>query len=129
MLRLRALLWALLWVLKQSPGTERGLRSCQSPTACCLLSRMERLITHWSEGSPLVLSTVAVGLSSIAYLLVKARSGPPKGLVYPPGPPQDPIIGNLRNFPKEDLFGTCNKWQKMYGKSLTQRLCACSDLG
>lgn len=28
-------------------------------------------------------------------VLIKSRSGPPKGLVYPPGPPQDPIIGNF----------------------------------
>jgi hypothetical protein len=76
---------------------------------------MERLVAYWSETSPLVLTAVAVGLSSIGYMLVKSRSGPPKGLVYPPGPPQDPIIGHLRSFPKDDLYGTFNKWQKMYG--------------
>jgi hypothetical protein len=90
---------------------------------------MEGLVAHWSDISPLVLSAVAVGLSSIGYVLVKSRSGSPKGLIYPPGPPQDPIIGNFRSFPKDDVYGTWNKLQKMYGKTFTPRFSTCSDLG
>ncbi|KAG9048574.1 hypothetical protein FS837_012515 [Tulasnella sp. UAMH 9824] len=34
---------------------------------------------------------------------------------YPPGPPQDPLIGNLRNAPKEKPCLTWEEWGKTYG--------------
>ncbi|KAG8761722.1 hypothetical protein FRC14_000106 [Serendipita sp. 396] len=35
--------------------------------------------------------------------------------VYPPGPPQDPLIGNLRNFPKDKWGDTFCEWARLYG--------------
>ncbi|PVF91243.1 cytochrome P450 [Serendipita vermifera] len=34
---------------------------------------------------------------------------------HPPGPPKDPFIGNLRQFPKDNWWFVFNKWQKEYG--------------
>lgn len=64
-----------------------------------------------------MLSGIVLGLSSIGYVVLKTRSdNPPKGLVYPDGPPRYPIIGSLLSLPKEDIYGTSLKWQKEYGK-------------
>lgn len=77
---------------------------------------MEKLAEFWTHPSPIVLSTVALGLSSIGYVILKSRSGPPKGLQYPPGPPQYPVIGSLASFPKDDMYAAYVQWQKLYGK-------------
>jgi hypothetical protein len=36
-------------------------------------------------------------------------------LPYPPGPPRDPIIGNLRGFPIEYQEKTFAQWANKYG--------------
>lgn len=79
-----------------------------------------------------MLGTIVLGLSSIGYVILKSRSdNPPKGLVYPPGPPRDPVIGNLRHFPKGDdsVYGVLDKWRKEYGKSSHPRLSLYSHQG
>jgi len=35
---------------------------------------------------------------------------------YPPGPPPDPILGNVRQFPKTAMHNTFTVWQKQYGQ-------------
>jgi hypothetical protein len=66
--------------------------------------------------SPLQLGALAFSVASIGYVCVKTvRNRPPNGLVYPPGPPCDPIIGNMRNFPRDNLAQACNELQRLYG--------------
>lgn len=90
---------------------------CSPTPSSIALFNMEKLVGIWENSSPLALSTVILGLSTIGYVVLKSRAGPPNGLVYPPGPPQDPIIGNFRIFPKgsDDLYAAFNKWQEEYG--------------
>jgi hypothetical protein len=68
--------------------------------------------------SPVQLGALAFSVASIGYVCVKTvRNRPPDGLVYPPGPPCDPIIGNMRNFPRDNLAHACNELQRLYGSS------------
>lgn len=34
----------------------------------------------------------------------------------PPGPPPDPILGNVRHFPRTEWYNTFMVWQKQYGQ-------------
>ena len=88
------------------------------------LTTMEPLIAYVKDASPLMLSVSACGILLAGVGLAKAFSGPPRGLVYPPGPPQDPIIGSFRSFPKNKFYETFLEWQKTYGKRLHWRVLA-----
>ncbi|PVF90986.1 hypothetical protein CPB86DRAFT_679785, partial [Serendipita vermifera] len=52
---------------------------------------------------------------SVLYAFNRALSRPKHKVVYPPGPPRDPFIGNLRHFPKDNWWPVFNEWQKEYG--------------
>jgi hypothetical protein len=39
------------------------------------------------------------------------------GAKLPPGPKQEFLIGNLRNFPKKNLSATFSRWKKEFGMS------------
>lgn len=54
--------------------------------------------------SPLQIGVLAACTGFIGYTLVKAVIGANKSIVYPPGPLRDPILGNMRNFPKDKWF-------------------------
>jgi hypothetical protein len=78
---------------------------------------MEKVVSGLTNRfSPLQLGAITVCTTSLVYVVVKTVSGSsssPK--VYPPGPAQSPLIGNLRNFPKEKWYETFCEWQKIYG--------------
>lgn len=71
------------------------------------------------ERISLLQSAIFVVCSSFfCYALVKAAASSTKPVIYPPGPPQDPLIGNLRNFPVDKWWETFCEWQKLYGSYL-----------
>ena len=65
--------------------------------------------------SPLKLGTVVASLAALAYIVVKGVYKGNKNRVHPPGPPQDLLIGNLRQFPKNNFGDTFCEWAKRYG--------------
>lgn len=77
---------------------------------------MDGILQLLLDASPLQIGAFALSFASVGYICVKTvSSGPPTGLVYPPGPPRDPILGNMRNFPRDNLAEACNELQKSYG--------------
>jgi hypothetical protein len=53
--------------------------------------------------SPLKLGTIVASLAVLGYIMVKGiyhGNKESQDRVYPPGPPQDLLIGNLRQYPK-----------------------------
>lgn len=78
---------------------------------------MDGILQLLLDASPLQIGAFALSFASVGYICVKTVSGgPPTGLVYPPGPPRDPILGNMRNFPRDNLAEACNELQKSYGE-------------
>jgi hypothetical protein len=68
--------------------------------------------------SPLKLGIAAASLAALGYIIARCiyhEKRQAKVLVYPPGPPQDPLIGNLRQYPKKEVWGTFCKWARQYG--------------
>lgn len=63
--------------------------------------------------SPLKLGAVAASLIAFGYIYTKAACRSEK---YPPGPPRDPFIGNLRQFPKSRMSDAFSRWAKEYGR-------------
>jgi hypothetical protein len=77
---------------------------------------MENLSGLTGRFSPLQLGIISVCATSLLYAGVKkVAASKSKPHVYPPGPPQAPIIGNLRNFPKERWYETFSEWKTIYG--------------
>lgn len=60
--------------------------------------------------------TVAICSVFAVFVLVRALGTSKESAVYPPGPPQDPLIGNLRNFPSSNFYDVFCEWQKLYGR-------------
>jgi Cytochrome P450 len=56
-------------------------------------------------------AAAGVPLLAFLYWRSRAKTHPP----FPPGPPRDPIIGSLRNFPKARWPEAFSKLQKVYG--------------
>jgi hypothetical protein len=77
--------------------------------------------------SPLKLATVVASLAALGYIVVKGVYKGNRSRVYPPGPPQDLLIGNLRQFPKNKFADTFHEWAKQYGSchsiSITTAYC------
>jgi hypothetical protein len=78
---------------------------------------MNELIEDLTD-SPLKLGIVVASLAALGYIIAKGiyhgnKHG--QSRVYPPGPPQDLFIGNLRQFPKKKVWGTFCKWARQYG--------------
>lgn len=68
--------------------------------------------------SPLKLGTVAASLAALGYIVFKGiyhGNEENKNRVHPPGPPQDLLIGNLRQFPKNKFWDTFCEWARRYG--------------
>jgi hypothetical protein len=68
--------------------------------------------------SPLKLGTVVASVAALGYIVVKGiypGNKRNKNCVLPPGPPQDLLIGNLRQFPKDRFWDTFCEWAKRYG--------------
>lgn len=59
-------------------------------------------------------TSLAYGVPSVVLLLL-IRHIWHRRHHYPPGPPQDPLIGNLRNVPKDKPCLTWEEWGKTYG--------------
>jgi hypothetical protein len=54
-------------------------------------------------------------ISGLLYTLHRSRQ---IKFRYPPGPPPDPFLGNVRQFPKTEWHNTFMIWQKQYGRAL-----------
>jgi hypothetical protein len=66
------------------------------------------------------LGVITVCVTSLVYATVEVVSRPKEGRrIYPPGPPQFPLIGNLLNFTKDRWYETFCEWQKNYGWCLS----------
>lgn len=76
---------------------------------------MDVLTSRLVDRSNLEIAGIGLVAISVFYACNRALSGPRHKVVYPPGPPKDPFIGNLRQFPKDNWWSVFNKWQKEYG--------------
>jgi len=83
---------------------------------------MEHTLLYLVE-HPVAVGAVALSLTSVGYILAQRlkESSFSKGIPVPPGPPRDFLIGNLRQFPKDNFYGKFCEWQKEYGKFATYR--------
>lgn len=72
---------------------------------------LKRLATY-----PLALGTVTLSVAAVGYICVKGVYGnEKKPFEYPPGPPQDLLIGNLKQFPKGSISEGFCRWARQYG--------------
>lgn len=62
--------------------------------------------------APVLMALVLV----VLYELIISRLRPSASVPLPPGPPREPIIGNLRNFPKANFTEMFTNWKKEYGR-------------
>ncbi|PVF92648.1 cytochrome P450 [Serendipita vermifera] len=76
---------------------------------------MEILKTQLGERSYVEIAGIGLVAVSVLYACNRVLSRPKHRVVYPPGPPKDPFIGNLRQFPKDNWWSVFNQWQKEYG--------------
>lgn len=76
---------------------------------------MEALVNKLGERSYTEIVGIGLVAASVVYVCSKALPHPKQKGVYPPGPPKDPFIGNLRHFPKGNWWVAFNQWQKEYG--------------
>ncbi|CAG8690475.1 9827_t:CDS:2, partial [Acaulospora colombiana] len=76
---------------------------------------MELVTTRLKESSYVEIAGIGLVTFSVLYACNRALSRPKSRVVYPPGPPKDPLIGNLRQFPKDNWWPIFNEWQKEYG--------------
>ena len=67
---------------------------------------------------PVTSGALALSLTALTYVLAQKlkESSRSKGIPAPPGPPRDFLIGNLRQFPRDNFYGTFCEWQKDYGE-------------
>ena len=75
-------------------------------------------VTRDLMDSSLKLGTIVASLAALGYIIIKGIYHGNKGnknRVHPPGPPQDLLIGNLRQFPKNKFWDTFCEWAKRYG--------------
>lgn len=64
-----------------------------------------------------VLLFIAISLVTvIVQSIVKHKGTNPDGLPLPPGPKPFPLLGNLRDLPKERAWLTYKDWQETYGQ-------------
>ena len=56
---------------------------------------------------------ISLLVSGLLYTLHRSRRSESR---YPPGPPPDPILGNVRQFPRTEWHNTFTIWQKQYGQ-------------
>jgi hypothetical protein len=68
--------------------------------------------------SPVTVGAIAFSFASVGYIIAQKlqKSSLPKGTSFPPGPPRDFLIGNLRQFPKHHFYEKFCEWQREYGK-------------
>jgi hypothetical protein len=75
-------------------------------------------VTRDVMDSSLKLGTIVTSLAALGYIIIKGIYHGNKGnknCVHPPGPPQDLLIGNLRQFPKNNSGDVYSEWAKRYG--------------
>ncbi|PVF98200.1 cytochrome P450 [Serendipita vermifera] len=83
---------------------------------------MDYVLEQFEQFSPLQVGALTVCGALASYALVKAVSAPKTQGASLPGPPQDPLIGNLRHFPADKWYETFSEWQKTYGDFISVRL-------
>lgn len=77
---------------------------------------MEDLMQRLTS-SPLVLGIVTLSFAALGYICVKRGLGNKKrNNKCPPGPRPEPVIGNLRQFPKSGLSDGFCHWARQYGQ-------------
>jgi hypothetical protein len=78
---------------------------------------MEDTLKHIST-SPATIRAIALSLAAVGYTVAQKlnQSSRSKGVLLPPGPPRDFLIGNLRQFPKDHFYAKFCEWQKEYGE-------------
>ncbi|KAJ6505688.1 hypothetical protein C8R47DRAFT_1243560 [Mycena vitilis] len=54
-----------------------------------------------------------VGWAIVVYFVALPRRR--RASMLPPGPPRDPLLGNLRHMPSEKAPLQCHKWSEIYG--------------
>jgi hypothetical protein len=67
--------------------------------------------------SPLRSSTIVASLAALGYIALKGLYRGNEENKYPPGPPQDFLIGCLRHVPQNSYWGTFCEWARRYGMS------------
>jgi len=68
-------------------------------------------IQHALDQPHLAFLGVSLLVSGLLYTLHRSRRTDSR---YPPGPPPDPILGNVRQFPRTEWHNTFTVWQKQY---------------
>jgi hypothetical protein len=63
----------------------------------------------------LQLGVIALCTGLVGLVLLKALTKPKLSAPLPPGPPRDPILGNLRHYSADDPYKTFCQWAKTYG--------------
>lgn len=56
---------------------------------------------------------ISLLVSGFLYTVHRSRRSQSR---YPPGPPPDPILGNVRQFPRTEWHNTFTVWQEQYGQ-------------
>ena len=59
---------------------------------------------------------ISLLVSGLLYILHRSRRSESRR--YPPGPPPDPILGNVRQFPRTEWHNTFTIWQEQYGQAI-----------
>lgn len=78
---------------------------------------MDEMLQRFTD-SPVKAGAFAVSFTALTYVTVKTMFGvqrSEKRHPYPPGPPPDPVIGNVRQFPKDHYWDRFCQWAKKYG--------------
>ena len=83
---------------------------------------MERTLQYLVEYL-VTIGVVSLSALSVSYALAQRlkKSSRSKGMPAPPGPPRNFLIGNLRQFPKDNFYGKFCEWQKEYGECTAYR--------
>lgn len=58
---------------------------------------------------------ISLLVTGLFYTVHRSRQNQKKSHL-PPGPPPDPILGNVRQFPRTEWHNTFTVWQKQYGQ-------------
>jgi hypothetical protein len=99
--------------------TSHTQRPDPAPVAVAFLASvlMEGGFEH-IYASPVTIGAIAVSLASVGYIIAQKlqQSSRSNGVLFPPGPPRDFLIGNLRQFPKDHFYDKFCEWQREYGK-------------
>ena len=87
------------------------MTNCHSTTPLPSIVLMQQTL------DPARLTLLGVSLLATGFLYTVHRARQKKSCL-PPGPPPDPILGNVRQFPKTEWHNTFMVWQEQYGLNI-----------